>query len=213
MKDLIFVGAGGFMLEVIEYVESSMAERTDIRIIGFLDDNLSMNHRGLVHLGSINDYNIKDTDVFIITIGNVNHRSGIFDLLKSKGANFYTLVHQLAYVSPSAKVGEGSIISPYSVVNAHATIGNNVVINVHCSVGHESSIGDSSVLSPYAAMNGNSALGTMGFLGTRASVFPGKRLGDKCTVDSHSIVKDDVNDGMIVTSKLTSVVIKNKFMR
>lgn len=213
MKDLIFVGAGGFLLEVIEYVESSKNCPDDIRIKGFLDDNLGKSHEGLTHLGSIDSYNIKENDVFIITIGNVSHRSKIFDLLKSKGATFYTLIHELAYVSPSAKIGEGSIVSPYSIVNAHADIGNNVAINVHCSVGHESRIGNSSVLSPYAAMNGNSELGAMSFLGTRSTIFPGKRLGDKCTVDSHSVVKVDVDDGMIVTSKLDSVVIKNRLMR
>lgn len=213
MKDLIFVGAGGFLLEVREYFESRKSREDDIRIKGFIDDNLGKGHAGLPHLGSINDYKIQDDDLFIITIGNVSHRSRMFELLRSKGANFYTLIHELAYVSPSAKVGEGSIISPYSIVNAHADVGNNVAINVHCSVGHESHIGNSSVLSPYAVMNGNSALGAMGFLGTRSTVFPGKRLGDKCTVDSHSIVKLDVDDGMIVTSKLDSVVIKNRLMR
>lgn len=214
MKDLIFVGAGGFLLEVIEYMEPSIENSAvDVRIKGFLDDNLAKTHEGLTHLGSIDSYNIKDNDIFIITIGNVIHRSKIFDLLKSKGARFYTLIHESAYVSPSATIGEGSIVSPQSIVNALAYVGNNVAINVHCSVGHESRIGNSSVLSPFAVMNGNSELGAMNFLGTRSTIFPGRKLGDNCIVDSHAVVKVDVANGMIVTSKLDSVLIKNRLMR
>lgn len=213
MKNLILVGAGGFFLELYDYLQADVQALQHIRLKGVLDDATDCAQQLLPHLGAVADYEPQADDLFLITIGNVLHRKRCYDLLKQKGAAFYTYIHPTAIVARSAEVAEGCILAPYSVVNARALVAANVAVNVHCSIGHESTIGFSSVLSPYAAVNGNAKVGDLCFLGTRSTIFPGKSLGDKGIVDSHSYVKSDAPEKSIVSLRGDYLVVHNRLMR
>lgn len=213
MKNLILVGAGGFFLELYDYLQTDSAALATLRLKGVLDDAKDCAQQLLPHLGAVADYQPQAGDVFLITIGNVLHRKRCFDLLKQKNAIFHTYIHPSALIAPSAVLGEGCIVAPFSIVNARAVLAANVAVNVHCSVGHESTIGFSSVLSPYAAVNGNARVGELCFLGTRSTIFPGKSLGDKGIVDSHSYVKSDAPEKSIVAVRGEYLVLNNRLMR
>jgi len=213
MKNLILVGAGGFFLELYDYLQSDERAMQKIRLKGVLDDAAHCAQQLLPHLGAVADYDPQADDLFLITIGNVHHRKRCYELLKQKGANFYTYIHPSAIVAKSAELADGCIVAPYSVINAKAIVAANVAVNVHCSIGHESTIGFSSVLSPYAAVNGNAKVGDLCFLGTRSTIFPGKYLGDKGIVDSHSYVKSDAPEKSIVSLRGEYLVVHNRLMR
>lgn len=215
MKNLIIVGAGGFFLELHDYISSDINNKVlcDIHLKGVLDDTKSDSGTPLPVLGAISTYTPEPDDVFLIAIGNALHRKRIYDLLKAKNANFFTYIHPTAFVAISAVIKKGCIIAPYAIVNAHALLEENVVVNVHCSVGHEAKVGFSSVMSPYSALNGCAEIGELCFLGTRATVFPRKILGDKSMVDSHSYVKTDVPARSIVSMRGEYVVVENRLMR
>jgi len=207
-KKLILVGGGGFFLEVIEYISDS----NDAYVFGYLATEKSSNVHNVNYLGDVSQAEKYKDCYFLITIGNAQSRSRIYNSLKGRH-KFYSFIDSRAIVSPSAVIGEGSVICPNVILNAQCTLEPNVVINVNASVGHEAYIGESSVLSPYAALNGSSKIGKMCFLGTRATVFPGKSLGDSCIVDTHSFVKCDVPEKSIVATKYEYLVLKNRLMR
>jgi acetyltransferase-like isoleucine patch superfamily enzyme len=48
------------------------------------------------------------------------------------------------------------------------------------------------------------------FLGTRATIYPRVRVGDRCEIDTHSYVKADIEDRMIVTVRGEYRVLKNR---
>lgn len=213
MKNLIFIGGGGFFLELYDYIQDDYLFLKKFKMKGVLDDNEKLDQALLPYLGTISSYQPRADDVFLVTLGNVINRDKFFRLLEDKGAEFITYLHPSSIVSRSALMGKGCIVAPGSIVNAKAIVENNVVINVHCSVGHESKIGFSSVLSPYSAVNGNAVVGSQCFLGTRATVFPGKEIGNKGIIDSHSYVKSDVPEKSIVSVRGDYVVVKNRLMR
>lgn len=213
MKNLILVGAGGFFLELYDYLQADAKALQQVHLKGVLDDAAHCAQQLLPHLGAVADYEPQADDVFLITIGNVQHRKRCYDLLKQKDAVFYTYVHPTAIVARSAELAEGCIVAPYSVINAKASVAANVAVNVHCSIGHESTIGFSSVLSPFAAVNGNAKVGELCFLGTRSTIFPGKSLADKGIVDSHSYVKSDAPEKSIVSLRGEYLVVHNRLMR
>ncbi len=57
-------------------------------------------------------------------------------------------VSDLAYIGPDVKVGPGSVIMPFAVVDAHAVIGERVTIYPHTYVGQYTEIGDDTILYP-----------------------------------------------------------------
>jgi len=214
MKNLIFVCAGGFFRELLEYVTYDIKNNflENIKIKGVIDDSEGENYENIEHLGSIVDYTPKNNDIFIVALGSAVNRNNIYLALKKKGANFFTYVHSSAWVSPSSEIGEGVVICPFSIINANAKVADNVAINVHASVGHEANIGVSCVLSPYAAINGGASLGELSFMGTRTTVFPKVNVGKKCIVDTHSYVKIDAEDKSIISLRSEYKVVKNRLI-
>jgi len=214
MKNLVFVGGGGFFLELFEYIQTDIDNRLldNIQIRGFIDDTKDLRHDFCKYLGTIQQYQPKNGDTLLITIGNACAREKIFEKFLKYACDFYTYIHPCALISSSATIGKGCIICPFSIVNAFATIEDNAVVNVHGSIGHESYVGQSCVLSPYAAVNGNARLGKISFMGTRATVFPGVSVGNMVTIDSHSYAKSDTDDQMFVSSRSKYLAIKNRFI-
>lgn len=212
MKNLVFVGGGGFFGELYDYISQDSLFLSDKKLKGILDDRV-LSGSELPYLGSVEDYKVKDDDVFLIAIGNSIARKKVYAFLQSKKASVLSYVHPLAYVAPSSCVGVGVIVCPYSIINANSVVKDNVVLNVFCSVGHDSVVGKHTVMSPYATVNGDATLGEGVFLATKATVFPAIKVGDWCVVDSHSFVKKDVGDKQIISNRSDYLVTKNRFLR
>ena len=215
MKSLIFVGCGGYFLELFEYISTDISESRiiDLYIKGVLDDRKPSQLLPCDYLGDIENYEIQPEDIFIIAIGNAVNRGKIFTILKNKGACFYTYKHPTAIVSVSAEIGQGTIICPNTIINASAIVGENVSLNVNVSVGHEAIVGSHTVVSPYAALNGNASIGNQSFIGSRSTVFPSISVGAFCTIDSHTAVRKNCEDKMILSERTEFSAIKNRFMR
>jgi len=61
-------------------------------------------------------------------------------------------VHRLAYVAPSAEVGENCSIGPYAVVGERVRIGNNAVLHPHVVIYEGAEIGDDFLAHSHAAV-------------------------------------------------------------
>lgn len=190
MRPLIIVGAGGFGLEVATYVR-------DIgwQICGFLDDIKPAGH---IHAGypvlGTTDAAIDRSMLFILAVGLPEGRRLLAEKLTSKGAEFTTLVHPLAYHGCQT-IGTGSIIAPFAFTGPAARLGNHSILNVHATAGHESVLGDYCVLSPYANVHGQATLGRGVFIGSNASVTAKIRIGDNSQIAAGSVVYNDTPAG------------------
>ena len=185
MKRLIFVGASGYFLELFEYISKDIANNriSNLSIYGVLDDKKPSQTLPCLYLGNIESYDIHPEDIFIIAIGNSIHRQKIFHILNNKGACFYTYQHPTATVSLSSSIGQGTIICPYTIINASAIVQENVSLNVNVSIGHEATVGSHSLVSPYAALISIASIGKLSFIGSRSTVFPSISVGAFCTID------------------------------
>ncbi|MCA9839843.1 MAG: acetyltransferase [Trueperaceae bacterium] len=197
MNELIIVGAGGLGREVLQYALDTFSSNSTIRIKGFLDDNvseLSNFHDKLAYeiIGNTDSYKVQEKDRFLLAVGNPNTRKMLVEKLEQRGAEFISLVHPKAYVSPSAKLGKGVIISPFATIATHSVLSDHVVLGFYAHVGHDAVIGSYGVLSPYAAVNGGTVLEELGFLGTHAVVTPNRKVGRDAQIAAGAIVYSDV---------------------
>ncbi|MCS3831917.1 sugar O-acyltransferase (sialic acid O-acetyltransferase NeuD family) [Aeromonas veronii] len=213
--NLIFVGAGGFFLELYEYIANDINTGIlkDLTIKGAIDDKTPDKLLAIPYLGTVGAYQPLESDIFVIAIGNVGYRETVYNKLKDKSVSFLTYIHPTALVSPSARLGEGVIVCPFSIINAAAVVNENVAINVNVSIGHEAFVGSHSVLSPYGALNGVARIGKKVFLGTRSTVFPGVSVGDECVIDSHSAVRKNADKQFFLSDRANFLAVKNRFLR
>jgi len=198
MTRIIIAGGGGFGLELYGYLQQDLASGRlgGHTLAGVLDDGadceLLRKTPDANYLGPIRDYRPQAEDRIAIALGSVAGRRAVAAGLVERGARLFTYVHGTAWIAASARLGEGSLVCPNSIVNAGAELEGNVLVNVFCSVGHGARIGAHSVLSPYCSLSGDSSLGEGGFMGTRATLFPKITLGADCVVDAHSAVRQSV---------------------
>ncbi|MVX35988.1 transferase [Myroides sp. LoEW2-1] len=75
----------------------------------------------------------------IIGIGNNEVRKRIAETVKHC---FATIIHPTAYVSPTAVIGEGTVILANAVVQADAKIGKHCIINANVTVDHDAIVED-----------------------------------------------------------------------
>jgi hypothetical protein len=204
ISSIVIAGAGGFGLEVLDYLEQEIYA-TNISIAGFIDDNpLSVKSLNIdySYLGTISDFKPRGTEqIVIVAIGSAKARQLVLHKLWKNSVKTPTYVHSTALVSPTAQLGNAIIICPFSIINRNAIVKDGVVINVHCSVGHGTSIGNYSILSPYVALNGDSSIGNDCFLGTRTTIYPQIKIGDGCIVDSHTGVRNHAEDRYMISSR------------
>lgn len=216
MKNIIFAGAGGFAKELYGYIRQDMdSGKADFRFKGILlkkgtpEDDFF----GLPCLGTEDDYIPEQGDVFTVPVGSIPVRNRIINKLEAKNAEFLSFIHSSAIINPTAKIGRGVIVSPFSIINASAVVGDHCVLNVYCSVGHDTRIGNGAVLSPFCAVNGGASAGDNLFMGTRATIFPGVTVGDNCSVSAHSFVKQDKGDNLIIQQQSKTVEVVNRIIR
>ena len=158
---------------------------------GFLDDRSDRQSpatgNGLV-LQDLESYRFEASDRVILTIGNPGVRLRLAAKLEARGATFLTIVHPLAYVADSARIGTGCIVAPFATVGAQASVGDHSFLAYYSSVAHDAEVGRANALSPHAVTNGGSRLGDGVFLGTFAVVNPLQTVGDGAKVAAGAVV-------------------------
>ena len=127
---LIILGAGGFGRTVADVAAQSGRYET----ISFLDDGSSAPDV----IGKCTDFaSFKDDGTEMIpAFGNSELRLMLGQRIEAAGIKLATIVHQRAYVSPTATVMPGSIVLPMAVVNTAAVIKRSCIINIGAMIDH-----------------------------------------------------------------------------
>ena len=177
-KQVIIIGSGKYSAVIKELIEAN----NDI-VYGYLDDNATN------VLGKTNDY-IKYLDYeFIVSIGDLQIREK-FSKFKCK---WYTAIHPTAYISPSATIGEGTLVLPNALICADAKIGKHCIINHMSFVGHHNKIDNFVHLSVGAKLGGTVNIGKSTWVGIGSTVKNNINICDNCIIGAGAVVVKDIN--------------------
>ncbi|MBO5252077.1 MAG: UDP-3-O-(3-hydroxymyristoyl)glucosamine N-acyltransferase [Bacteroidaceae bacterium] len=84
-----------------------------------------------------------------------------------------TGIDPLAYIAPTAKIGENVYIAPFACVGDNAEIGNNTSLHPHATVGSGAKVGNNCILYPHA------------------TIYHDCRVGNNCILHAGSVVGAD----------------------
>ena len=192
-KKLVFVvGAGGHAKMVIE----TLASMAEYQIISCMDKHPSSdpilgypvfpeNSQTLAQL-------LEAKALALVALGDNRLREQVTEKLQALGFQFATAIAQSAYVSPSAQIGQGSVVMPRAVVGAMARIGQGVILNTSCSVDHDSILGDFVHIAPGCHLAGGVRVDQGAMLGIGTCVIPNRHIGAWSTLGANSTVVRDI---------------------
>lgn len=189
MRKIVIFGAGGHAKVIAD-----IALKNGFEIEGFLDDNCAgATVVGYPVLGKIDDcVKYKDTCSFVIGIGNNSVRKMIFE--KYSDYDYPTLIHPTASIGIETKIGKGTVVMPFVVVNACAEIGEFSVLNSASVIEHDCRVGDFCLVAPNATLCGVSQIGNMVWMGAGSAVNPTVKICDGVTVGSGGVVVKDITE-------------------
>ena len=195
MKKIILIGAGGHCNSCIDVIELEKK----YKVVGLVDKKINTYNQKYKILG--NDKNLKiylsKTNFAHITLGqikNLNRRGELFNNLKKIGYKFPSIVSPLAYVSPQAKIGEGTIVMHGAIVNRGAIVGNNTIINTKALVEHDAIVGNNCHLATGSTLNGGALIGNNSFIGSHTVLQQNIKVGNNCFVNANLFINKKIKN-------------------
>lgn len=112
--------------------------------------------------------------------------------------SFHTLVHPTAYVSPLARLGEGTFVGANSVIGPGASLAEHVFVNRGVTIGHDTRIGPFSRIQPGSNLGGLSTIGQGVTIGIGATLIERLTVGDHAFIGAGAVVINDVPASTLV---------------
>lgn len=194
---MILYGAGGHGKVVKEIIEACGGS-----VEAFVDDNPARSE--FAGLPVIHD--IAKNASAIVSIGENQTRRRVARSLEEKGVTFETAIHPNAVVSPSARIGVGTVVMAGAVINANAVIGNHCIINTGATVDHDCVICDFCHVAPGVNISGTTHVGEGTWVGVGTCVIHGLTIGKNCMIGAGSVVVKDLPDGVLAYGNPARVI-------
>ena len=185
MKNLLIIGARGFGREVINLAMQCDGYQTLFQIKGFLDDkkNALDTFNGYPPIiDSVENYDVKDDDVFVCGIGDVQQKKKYVQIILDKGGCFISLVHPTALINPTAAIGKGLLVFPFAQVGSAAIVGDYVLIQSYAGIAHDVKIGDYSRIDVQVLCVGGV------IVGNDVTIHSGAVLNHKVVVEDNAVI-------------------------
>lgn len=185
-------GAGGHGKVVFHTLISSGQ-----RVTAFIDDNVHGSLYGLPILRPC-DVQIFSPHSLHFAIGSNRIRQQLQIKWQQLGIRVETAIHPRAILYPTAKFGDGCLITAGSIIGPDATIGDGCIINHNVVVDHDCVVGEFSHIAPSATLGGGVTLGTACLIGAGAQILSWLTIGNNVTVGAGAVVTRNVHDGATV---------------
>lgn len=197
MKDIILVGSGGCMREILWQIQILNKERPSWNVIGYVDI-VPVGEDGVVKVGSEEVQYLGTDDVLInsseevnvaICVGSPRVRKRIAEkLLRNEKIIFPNLILSNVQFCEDVEMGQGCIISMDSRISTNVSLGNFVFMNTGSMICHDGSIGDFVTMSPDVKLAGAVHVGNNTELGIASKVIQGITIGEDVVIGAGAVV-------------------------
>ena len=190
MSQLFVYGGGGHGIVVAE-----IAAALNYGIAGFVDDD--QQKWGLAAgswsiIGGLDA--IPQGALVALGIGNNYVRERLISRSTDKGWQLVSLVHPSAVISPTAQLGDGTVVMAQAAVNARARTGRGCILNTGCSVDHDCVLGDCVHVGPGARLAGGVRVGSRSLVGIGSCIVPDVAVGQGVVIGAGAAVVRDMPD-------------------
>ncbi len=130
----------------------------------------------------------------LVAIGNNAIRDRVAANALSMGFELATVVSPHAWVSPTARLGSGTVVMAGAVIQVEAAIGDCGIVNTGASIDHECVLGRAVHAAPHSTLCGNVITGDRVWVGAGSTIIEGRRLADDVFVAAGATVVCDIDE-------------------
>lgn len=120
------------------------------------------------------------------------HKDELLEDLASYRITFDNIIHQRAYVSKYAKLGQGNFIGANATIAPKVTIGDFNFINRNSSIGHHSMLSNRNKTGPGVTISSLCSIGSNNAFGSNSALLPEINIKDNIVVGAGSVVTSSI---------------------
>jgi sugar O-acyltransferase (sialic acid O-acetyltransferase NeuD family) len=205
-RPIAVIGSSGHALSVLDTAVS--AGFTPVAVIDSHCQNDSL--AGLQCLANLSELDLESV-YLCLGIGTNFLREKAFQELSSQfpGSRFPAIIHETAYVSPSAELADGVVVMAQVSIGPKTSVHMGALVNTGASLDHESRLGEFASLGPGARTAGNVDIGARTMVGMGASILQGLSIGADTVIGANSLVREDV-DPLTVAYGVPSSTVRSR---
>jgi sugar O-acyltransferase (sialic acid O-acetyltransferase NeuD family) len=131
----------------------------------------------------------------IVAHGDNALKCRIAEQLSQAGFRFFSAVHARALVSPSAEIGEGSIVNAGAILLPNCVLERHVIVHSGAVIEHDCVLGEGANVAPGVNLAGRVRVGRGAYLYTGSIVIPKVEIGAFAVVGAGAVVLKNVPEG------------------
>jgi len=203
MRDVIGLGAGGHAKVVVE----TLRLVGEYNVVGLLDTRRDLHGEcvsgvpvlaGDEQLSRLYETGVRHAFIGVGASPKNATRRLLYEKALDLGFGMVHAIHPRAFISPSARIGDGLTSLAGSVVHTDAVLGRNVIVNTGAIVEHDCNLGDHVFVASGAVLCGGVRVGRGAYIGAGATVKNGVSIGPGAVVGAGAAVVDDVPADIVV---------------
>lgn len=201
MEDLIMVGGGGCMREILWQIWES-EYRSQWNVLGYIDNKKTEGNEDCYVGGKCCPY-LGDDEFLLkrqtstsvaVCVGSPKLRRKIVErLLGNDNILFPTLLLGNAVICSDSQISRGCIISRDSCISTNANLGEFVFVNIGATICHDGRLGDFVTISPHATIAGAVNIGSMSEIGLGTNIIQEISIGQNVITGAGSVVIHDID--------------------
>lgn len=209
-KKVFVLGAGGHAKVVIDALRK-MGMSIDGVIAREYSDQTTQSCAGVPLVGNDSFLTQLDSQEVLLAngIGHLpnqkNIRKRMFNIGKSLGFRFITVVHPSAIIADSVSLGEGCQVLAGAIIQADANIADNVIINTRATIEHDVQVSNHVTVSPGAILCGGAKLAECCYIGAGAIVLQTFSVGTGSVIAASSVVAKDIPENVVLMGAKPSI--------
>jgi acetyltransferase EpsM len=204
-KELIVVGGGGHARVVIQAAQT----RPDLwKVKGYIDPEpmeatagkLGVRHLGEDEIRVAGDAANADCQ-FVLGLGSTfeaRARREVVSRMKLATERWAVVVHERAWVAPTAILGPGTVVLAGAVVNAGAAVGPHGIVNTAAVLEYDVTLGAYVHAAPATVVGARTKIGDGGYLGIGCRLRERLTVGVNVRVGMGAVVLRSVPDDRVV---------------
>ncbi len=189
----IFLGGGGFAIELYEYMSSDGVE-----VAGYYaqskNDELSEFIPYLGDMDATDDKDFDRTAKYIVAVRLIKYRDKMIQFIEDHNLTAGSYVSSKAYYSRMAKLGKGTVIFPNAMVTGNPVVGDYLFMDSFSIISHGDVMGSNIVIGPGVIITGDSEIGNGVTFGVNSAILPGTKIGDNVEIAINTYPRRRVPD-------------------